>query len=505
MRHLEPRDTRPARMGALAVLPVFFALGGRRAVVAGSGEALVWKAELLAAAGAHVAVYAPTPCAELAALAAQPPAGSVEIIPRGWQPTDFAGAALAVGALEGRDAARFAQSARANGVPVNIVDTPELSTFSFGAIVNRSPVVVGISTAGAAPVLGQAIRAKIEGLLHPALAAWAAAARGLRAGLNAHTRMGPARREAWRRFADRALAARAAPERTDLTRLDEQALTRGGSVALVGAGPGDPELLTLKALRALQSADVILYDRLVSPEILELARREARRTLVGKTGNAASCRQDDINKLMVTLAREGRRVVRLKGGDPMIFGRAAEEIEACRKAAIPIEVVPGVTAALGAAAELEIPLTDRHRSRRLHFVTGHAKEGGAPNHDWSSLSDPWATTVFYMGARAFADTLPRLLASGLDPQTPAVVVTAATTPRSRHVFCRAHELTRAIARLEGAEPCLIMIGRAIDTRSATGSPHGLPRNQQVNLEREIAERLAPEAAQSRRLPEPARP
>ena len=273
MRHLEPRETRPARMGALAVLPVFFALGGRRAVVAGSGEALVWKVELLAAAGAHVAVYAPTPCAELAALAAQPPAGSVELIPRGWRPTDFAGAALAVGALEGRDASRFAQSVRANGVPVNIVDTPELSTFSFGTIVNRSSVVVGISTAGAAPVLGQAIRAKIEGLLHPALAAWAAAARGLRAELNARTRMGPARREAWRRFADRALAARAAPERVDLANLHEQALARGGSVALVGAGPGDPELLTLKALRALQSADVILYDRLVSPEILELARR----------------------------------------------------------------------------------------------------------------------------------------------------------------------------------------------------------------------------------------
>ena len=247
---------------------------------------LVWKAELLAAAGAHVAVYAPTPCAELAALAAQPPAGHpLKSSARGWQPTDFAGAALAVGALEGRDAARFAKAARANGVPVNIVDTPELSTFSFGTIVNRSPVVVGISTAGAAPVLGQAIRAKIEGLLHPALAAWAAAARGLRARLNAHTRMGPARREAWRRFADRALAARAAPERTDLAAWTNRRWTRGGSVALVGAGPGDPELLTLKALRALQSADVILYDRLVSPEILELARREARRQLVGKAGN----------------------------------------------------------------------------------------------------------------------------------------------------------------------------------------------------------------------------
>src|SRR6185436_6713634 len=151
-----------------------------------------------------------------------------------------------------------------------------------------------------------------------------------------------------------------------------------GSVALVGAGPGDPELLTLKALRALQSADVILYDRLVSPEILELARREARRMLVGKTGGGASCRQDDINRLMVGLARDGKRVVRLKGGDPMLFGRAAEELGACREAGIPVEVIPGITAALGAAAQLQVPLTDRRHTRRVQFVTGHAEAGGAP-------------------------------------------------------------------------------------------------------------------------------
>ena len=264
------------------------------------------------------------------------------------------------------------------------------------------------------------------------------------------TEMGPARRDVWRRFADRALAARAPPKRAELADLGAAASRRGGSVVLVGAGPGDPELLTLKALRALQSADIILYDRLVSAEILELARREARRMLVGKAGHAPSCRQDDINALMVKLAREGRRVVRLKGGDPLIFGRAAEEIDACRRAGVPVEVVPGITAALGAAAELAIPLTDRQRSRRLQFVTGHAKDADMPNHDWGSLADPGATTVFYMGARTFSAKVQRLLAAGLDPETPALVVSGATTPRLRHVFCRARELPHAIAHLDEA-------------------------------------------------------
>jgi uroporphyrin-III C-methyltransferase / precorrin-2 dehydrogenase / sirohydrochlorin ferrochelatase len=464
MGHLDPKETRPARMGALAVLPVFFDLRERRVLAVGRGEALIWKAELLAAAGAHVTVSTPTPCAELAALAAAPPAGRMVILRRDWQPSDLAGVVLALGALEGAEAADFAAAARKQGVPVNIVDTPELSTFSFGSIVNRSPVVVGISTAGAAPVLGQAIRGRIEALLHPALSAWGAAALALRATLNARTEMGAARREVWRRFADRALAARAPPERSELDTLSEPSPSRGGSVALVGAGPGDPELLTLKALRALQAADIILYDRLVSPEVLELARREARRILVGKTGHAPSCRQGDINALMVKLARDGRRVVRLKGGDPLIFGRAAEEIEACRRAAIPVQVVPGITAALGAAAELALPLTDRQHSRRLQFVTGHAKDADVPNHDWTSLADPVATTVFYMGGRTFAAKLQRLLKASLDPESPALVVSSATTPRSRHVLCRARELPRVIADIDKAEPCLVMLGQALNTR-----------------------------------------
>jgi uroporphyrin-III C-methyltransferase / precorrin-2 dehydrogenase / sirohydrochlorin ferrochelatase len=461
MREIPPIETRPARMRALAVLPLFFALQGRRAVVAGAGDGLVWKAELLAAAGAQLEVFTTAISSDLDTLCHSPPAGSIRIIEREWQVDDLDGAALAVGALAGDTAQAFAAAARKHGVPVNIVDAPDISTFSFGSMVNRSPVVIGISTAGVAPVLGQAIRAKIEALLHPALAAWAAAAKRLRTNINARFAMGPARRHAWRRFADRALAARAAPTPADLAAAERMAAVDGGSVALVGAGPGDPELLTLKALRALQSADIILYDRLVSPEILELARREAKRMLVGKAGNGPRCRQDDINALMVQLARDGQRVVRLKGGDPMVFGRAAEEIEICRSAGIPVEVVSGITAALGAAAELQVPLTDRRRARRLQFITGHTESGQPPACNWASVADPQTVTVFYMGAGTFGRMLPELIAAGLPPATPALAVSSATTPRSIHVRCAVSDLPAALERLDRSAPCLIMLGNGL--------------------------------------------
>jgi uroporphyrin-III C-methyltransferase/precorrin-2 dehydrogenase/sirohydrochlorin ferrochelatase len=459
MQIVAPQETQASRMRPLAVLPAFFDVNGRKVILAGGGDGLVWKAELLAAAGAHVEVYvADAAAAELAALAAAPPAGRVRILQRSWSSADLDGAAIAVGALEGAEAEVFATAARAQGVPVNIVDAPQLSTFSFGTIVNRSPVVVAISTAGLAPVLGQAIRARIEALLHPALAEWAAAARRLRAEVKARLPMGHARRALWRRFADRALAARTAPVDADLDAVLADIPSEAGSVTLVGAGPGDPELLTLKALRALQSADVILHDRLVAPEILELARREARRMLVGKAGGGAHCRQDDINALMVRLARSGKRVVRLKGGDPMVFGRAAEEIAICRANGIAVDVVPGVTAALGAAAELLLPLTDRTKAQRLQFVTGHAKSGRAPEHDWASLARDDVTTVFYMGASTFAEMLPHMRNAGLAPDFPALAIAGATTPRRTVVQTTVADLPAQLAQMPPGEPCLIVVG-----------------------------------------------
>ncbi len=461
MKTIPPLDTPAPRIESLAALPVFLKLDGRRAVVAGDGEAAAWKAELLAAAGARVEVFAANPSGEILHLAGAGSRGSITVSRRSWEDRDLDGAAMAVGALEGEDAAAFAAAARRKGVPVNIVDTPDLSTFGFGAIVARGPVAIGIGTDGVAPVLGQAIRAKIEALLPAALGAWAEAARRARAAVKARFPIGPARREAWRRFAEAALSARRAPMEGEVENLLLAAPATGGSVALVGAGPGDPELLTLKALRALQSADAVLHDRLVSPEILALARREARRVLVGKTGGGPHCKQADINALMARLALEGRRVVRLKGGDPMIFGRAAEEIAACRAAGVPVEVIPGVTAALGAAAELQIPLTDRRYSRRLEFVTGHAEDGRAPDHDWSSLADPWATTVFYMGSRTFRAMLPKLLGAGLDPETPALAIAAATTPQRSAVRRPVSELAAGMMDLDDGAPRLIIVGRVV--------------------------------------------
>ena len=266
------------------------------------------------------------------------------------------------------DAARFSAAARAAGVPVNVIDKPDFCDFAFGSIVNRSPLVIGISTDGAAPVFAQAIRAKLEAMIPQGFARWADAARRWRAPLKSSGLSFAARRRFWQIFTGHAVRnPDQDPQQSDFNALLAATQAEGetverGSVLLVGAGPGDPELLTLRAVRAMQSADVILFDDLVSPQVLDFARREAKKMLVGKSGHGPACKQSEINALMVSLARNGKRVVRLKGGDPMIFGRASEEIEACRNAGISVEVVPGVTAAQGAAARLGIS-ADASRKR----------------------------------------------------------------------------------------------------------------------------------------------
>jgi uroporphyrin-III C-methyltransferase/precorrin-2 dehydrogenase/sirohydrochlorin ferrochelatase len=297
--------------------------------VAGNGPGAAWKVELLSAAGARVDAYAGGATKEFAEIAAQPPRGPVQVHDRAWAEADLAGAAIAIGGFaDDADAARFAQAARAAGVPVNVIDKPQFCDFAFGAIVNRSPLVIGISTDGAAPVFGQAIRAKFEALIPHGFAAWAEAARRWREGVKTSGLSFRARRRFWQLFTARALGSpNQVPAESDLASLlaltrTQAAAAEAGSVTLVGAGPGDPELLTLKAVRALQSADVILFDALVDRDVLEFARREAKKMLVGKTGYGPSCKQDEINALMVALAHQGKRVVRLKGGDPMIFGRA---------------------------------------------------------------------------------------------------------------------------------------------------------------------------------------
>jgi uroporphyrin-III C-methyltransferase / precorrin-2 dehydrogenase / sirohydrochlorin ferrochelatase len=457
-----PTETTTVRMARLARLPAFFALDGKRAVVGGGGQAAAWKAELLSAAGARVDVFAAEPGDEMLALAAAPSAGAIGIHQRRWTAGDFAGAAIAVGeCADDIEAARFAAAARAAGVPVNVIDRPAFCDFAFGAIVNRSPLVIGISTDGAAPVFGQAIRAKIEALIPKGFARWADAARSWRPRVQALALSFRGRRSLWEKFAERAVAAPdSAPNEADFAALLTPAAAAGGSVILVGAGPGDAELLTLRAVRALQSADVILFDHLVSPDILDFARREAKKMLVGKTGYAPSCKQDDINALMVSLAKAGRRVVRLKGGDPMIFGRADEEIAACRAAGITVEVVPGVTAAQAAASRLQVSLTRRAQARRVQYITGHGRDGQLPDDvDWASLADPAVTTVVYMPVRTLPALVARAGAAGLDPTTPAVAVAQATRPEERTFAATIAELPALLAEAAPSGPVVVMIGR----------------------------------------------
>jgi uroporphyrin-III C-methyltransferase/precorrin-2 dehydrogenase/sirohydrochlorin ferrochelatase len=466
-----PSPLRSVRMGPLTRLPAFFALEGKRAIVGGGTQAAAWKAELLSAAGARVEVFAPAPSEDMLALIADPPRGAIMIHERAWTRDDFTGAAIAVADCpDDAEATGFAAAARAAGVPVNVIDRPAFCDFSFGAIVNRSPLVIGISTDGASPVFGQTIRAKIEALIPKGFARWAEAARTWRPRVQALALPFRGRRTFWERFTDRAVAApNAAPAESDLDALLKPAAApSAGAVTLVGAGPGDPELLTLRALRALQSADVILFDDLVSTDILDFARREAKKMLVGKTGHAPSCKQDDINALMISLAKAGRRVVRLKGGDPMIFGRADEEIAACRAAGIAVEAVPGITTAQGAASRLLVSLTRRGQARRVQYITGHGRDGKLPSDiDWVSLADPAVTTVVYMPTRTLPELVAAAVQAGLDPATPAVAIERATRADERVIAATIANLPARLAAEPPTGPVVVMIGRVFAEYIAT--------------------------------------
>jgi uroporphyrin-III C-methyltransferase/precorrin-2 dehydrogenase/sirohydrochlorin ferrochelatase len=480
-----PLEAQPEKMGSLARLPVFFSLDGKRALLAGGSTGAAWKAELLSAAGARVDVYAEDVCDEFVKLAADPPRGVIVLHRRLWNAADLAGAAMAIGTFDDDEtAAGFAAAARAAGVPVNVIDKPAFCDFSFGAIVNRSPLVIGISTDGAAPVFAQAIRAKLEALLPMRFADWAAAAARWRARLKGTALSFAGRRKFWQLFTAHAVAnPNNAPAESDFERFAADVAGQGaavdnGSVTLVGAGPGDPELLTLRAVSALQSADVILFDDLVSRDVLDFARREARKMLVGKTGFGPSCKQEDINALLVNLARQGKRVVRLKGGDPLIFGRADEEIAACKAANIAVDIVPGITAAQGAAARLGLPLTGRGQARRLQYITGHAKSGKLPDDiDWRSLADAATTTAIYMPVKTLAALVARAVSEGLDPATPAIAIASATRPNQTTLSGRIGDLPMQIESGVLSGPVLVLLGRVCEAYSSANATGAEPASQ----------------------------
>ncbi|CUH29791.1 Siroheme synthase [Jannaschia seosinensis] len=441
--------------------PVFLTLDGRRVLVAGGGDAAVAKLRLLLKTTAHITVVAETFAPEIEDWATQ---GRLKLLRRAQEPGDALCCVIAYGAHE--DAALDARALRlatADGALVNIVDNLADSQFITPAIVDRDPVVVAIGTEGTAPVLARRIKADLEARLPKDLGMLARVAKGFR-GLAMKLPMGNPRRRFWGDYYEsvgpRAAATGEDAARTALGNLLETHLAaeaRPGHVDLVGAGPGDPELLTLKARRALDAADVVIHDRLVAPEILELARREAILVDAGKEGFGPSMTQDDINALMVRHAQDGHHVVRLKGGDPAVFGRLDEEIAALDAAEIAWTIVPGITAASAAVASIGQSLTQRGRNAAIRLLTGHDMKGFA-DHDWAALAAPGQVAAIYMGKRAARWMQGRLMMHGASRATPVTVVENASRPDQRVHAATLATLPDIVADATG--PAVLLYGLA---------------------------------------------
>lgn len=441
--------------------PLFLDLMDRRTVIVGGGAAALRKARLMIAAGGRPMLFAPVfETATRAELADQ-----AELIERAPVREDFLGAALAIIAIEDHDeAGRLATVARQAGALVNVVDRPALCDFTMPSIVDRGAITVAISTDGAAPVLGRKLRADIEALVPAragALAGFSALYRdAVKSQFNQQDR-----RAFWEGFFDGPIAARvlagdeASAHEAMLEAINRsQTIAQQGVVHIVGAGPGDPELLTLKAFRLIQSADVILYDRLVGDEILTLARRDADRFYVGKAKSNHAVPQEEIEARLIALARAGKNVVRLKGGDPFVFGRGGEELEALRAAGIAAYVTPGITAATGCAAAAGMALTHRDYAQAVTFVTGHAKDNADPDLDWAALAALKNTLVVYMGVGNAGRIASNLLDHGRSGDTPIAVIENGTRDNQIVAKGALRDLEKVIETNGIKGPALLVIG-----------------------------------------------
>ncbi|GAB5414411.1 MAG: siroheme synthase CysG [Congregibacter sp.] len=445
-------------------LPINIRLQGESVVLIGAGVVAARKARFLLQAGARLTVVAPAMDASFEMLAEQ---YALDWKQRSYEPGDLSEAILVIAATP--DAAvneAVYREARGRNIPVNVVDSPPLCSFVFPAIVDRSPLTVAISSSGASPVLARAIRSRLEAMLPASTADVARFARKHRDRVKAAVGAEADRRHLWESVIDGPIAQlihrnqmEAAEQALDEL-LENHRASEIGEVYLIGAGPGDPDLMTFKALRLLQRADVVLHDRLVNPGIVAMARRDAEKRYVGKRRSEHSVPQDEINQTLVRLAREGKYVARLKGGDPFIFGRGGEEIEELAEAGIPFQVVPGITAGSAAACYAGIPLTHRDYAQSVRFVTGHTKDGKL-SHRWEDFMSTTETLVFYMGLVGLPIICRELIAHGRDPDTPMALVERATSASQQLLTGTLTSMPALVEAANPQPPTLIIVGAVV--------------------------------------------
>lgn len=447
----------------MELLPISLRLRDEPVVLVGGGVVAGRKARALIAAGARLTVIAP----ERDPGFPSPESGDIEWLSRRYEPGDLASAVLVIAATPDRQVNEAVyREARERGIPVNVVDSPDLCSFQFPAIVDRSPLTVAISSAGSSPVLARSVRSRVEAMLPAATADIARFARLHRVRIQAARGTEGERRRLWEQIIDGPIAQLIlrnrwqAAEQALAELLDAPAPDTLGEVFLIGAGPGDPELMTFKALRLLQRADVVLHDRLVNPAIVAMARRDAEKRYVGKRRSEHSVPQETINETLVALAKEGKYVARLKGGDPFVFGRGGEEIAELAREQIPFQVVPGITAGNAAACYAGIPLTHRDHAQAVRFVTGHTKDGRL-NHPWKDFCNEQETLVFYMGLVGLPQICEELQRAGRAPETPMALVERATSPEQRLITGTLATMPALVEASQPKPPTLIIIGSVV--------------------------------------------
>jgi uroporphyrin-III C-methyltransferase/precorrin-2 dehydrogenase/sirohydrochlorin ferrochelatase len=446
--------------------PLFLKVADRHCLVVGGGKVAARKIQLLQRAGALVTVVSPRSCDEVLAYAN---AGSVTYVHRDFQDEDMHGMVLVIAATGNKAVNRHvAELADRQRIPVNVVDSPKAGSFIVPSMVDRSPVQVAVTTGGSSPVLARLLRARLESFIPAAYGRLARLVDDYRQSVKARFSNPAQRRYFWEtvlqgRIAELLFAGQEDKARHALEQAIDDADTSfesTGEVYLVGAGPGDPDLITFRALRLMQQADVVVYDRLVSQPILDMVRRDAEMIYAGKARDQHTLSQESINQLLVRLAKEGKRVLRLKGGDPFIFGRGGEEIETLAEQGIPFQVVPGITAASGCASYAGIPLTHRDHAQSCIFVTGHLKDGSV-DLDWETLAKPAQTIVFYMGLHSIPVLSRELIAHGLPGDTPVALVQQGTTQDQRVYIETLDSLPALAASGVLKPPTIIIVGQVV--------------------------------------------